>query len=311
MLIRLSVIAEQKEKNMMPLVTIIIVNYNGYNDTVECIKSLNNIEYDNFQIIVVDNGSTKSDTASIKYIIDNCCYIFSDVNLGFSGGNNLGIKYAKENFSPEYYLLLNNDTVVKKDFLSKLVIAAEENKDAGIITGRIYYYDNPMMLWFAGGTFDLEYGIANHVEFNKIDYEKRIPKKEIEFATGCMILVPDKTIEKVGLLDESYFLYSEDADFSRRVRNAGLKIIYEDKSIIYHKVSKSSKSSDNVSYYMVRNNLILVKQYARKRKRAYIKFCISIIKAIICSEIELSIAVEAFRDFILHKTGKRGQKIEI
>lgn len=290
---------------MLPLVAIILVNFNSYSDTIECIKSIKNITYENYKIVVVDNGSTKGDEKSITFLKDNTYYIQSKINLGFSGGNNLGINFSKKKFSPDYYLLLNNDTIVKKDFLKFLVISAINNYNTGIICGKICYFDEPEVIWFAGGSFNKKTGMADHIGYNKVDSNFEPFEEEIEFATGCMMLLPKFTIEKVGYLDEEYFLYAEDTDYSCRVRNAGLKIIYNNLSVIYHKVSKSSQNNNLITYYMVRNNLYIIKKYSNKKLYAYINEIILMLKSVIKHENSLKAILYGWIDFLKRKKGKK------
>lgn len=291
---------------MIPLVAIILVNYNSFEDTVECVKSLLNIEYDNYKIVVIDNASTEKNEHAIKFLKQHTSYISSPGNQGFSGGNNLGISYCDEKYHPDYFLFLNNDTVVKKDFLTELLQTASHNKDVGIVCGKIYYYDEPNILWFDGGTFDSNYGIADHIHYNKPDKYFSRYEKDIEFATGCLLLIPKSTVDNVGYLDEEYFMYAEDVDYSRRVRNAGFRILYTSASIIYHKVGRSSKNNDFTTYYMIRNNLYIIQKYASKKRIAYLKKMILILKSIIKREARLITAIIAVHDFLRHKTGRKG-----
>lgn len=290
---------------MLPLVSIVLVNFNGYSDTVECVKSIKSITYENYKIVVVDNGSTNRDDEAIAFLKKNTFYVQSNKNLGFAGGNNLGIKFSTDKFSPDYYLLLNNDTIVKKDFLEFLIISAVNNYNAGIICGKIYYFNKPNIIWFAGGSFDKKTAMADHINYNKVDSNFKAFEQEIEFATGCLMLLPKLTIEKVGYLDEEYFLYAEDTDYSRRVRNNGLKIIYNNSSIIYHKAGKSSKNKDSIAYYMARNNLYIIEKYADKRLYAYISELILMLKSIIKRENSFKPILCGWIDFLKKKKGEK------
>lgn len=257
---------------MRPLVSVILVNYNGYEDTVECVKSLLEITYDNYNIIVVDNGSTKTPSGEqLEFLKKNTYFVVSKENLGFSGGNNIGIKKAAET-GTEYYLLLNNDTVVDANFLSVLVDVAESNSDAGIVCGKIRYYDEPDILWFAGGSFTPETGRTSHYKYNKKDDDLNEYVSEITFATGCMLLMPAAVVDKVGFLDERMFLYAEDTEYSCRVIQNGYKIYYCNHAVIYHKVSRSTgAASSNTQYYMVRNNLMIIRMYGTRKIAAYLE----------------------------------------
>ena len=135
---------------MKPQVSIIILNWNGYKDTVECISSLKQIDYENFQVVLVDNGSSKNESELLNNSFPKIKTIRSDKNLGFSGGNNLGIKYLLEQ-SADYILLINNDTTVNKNFLDPLVEKMLQDKQVGIVAPQINYYSEPSLVWSVGG----------------------------------------------------------------------------------------------------------------------------------------------------------------
>lgn len=281
-------------------ICIILVNYNGYDDTVECIKSIENSDYDNYKIILVDNGSKdKNKILNDNYINNAADVIISEENLGFSGGNNLGIKYAQEKYDPEYYLLLNNDTVIIKDTISNLKKGFDFDSKAGIITGKIYYFSEPKTIWAAGGKFNFNTGIADQPELGKIDdgvqYENTC---EVSFATGCTMLISKQVINTVGYLEESYFLYAEDTDYCCRVLNAGFKIIYVGKALIYHKVSASTgKQSNMQQYYMFRNNCYIIKKYCNKPLYGYARRIYRTIKEMKYEHYSLRVLYKAWRDF--------------
>lgn len=289
-----------------PLVEIVIVNYNGYDDTVECIKSLKQIKYNNYFIVVFDNGSiTENHEEDIDYLKSNSHYIYSKVNRGFSGGNNQAI-IETLGFKPDYYLLLNNDTVVKENFLDILVESANNNQNAGIICGKINYYYDKEYLWFAGGTFNPITCSTRHVGIDQKDCDFSSAEIEIDFATGCMWLIPNIVIETVGMLDDEYFLYCEDTDFCIRVRNKGYLIIYCNAANIYHKVSRSSgASSSNTQYYITRNELYIIKKYSTNKLIAYPVKIFRFIMDIIKGRKEASIVWEAIIDFITNEKGAR------
>ena len=139
---------------MEPKVSVVLVNYNGYKDTVDCLKSLSRVDYDNFDVIVVDNASTELPTKDeMAYIKSQALFLPVQHNLGFSGGNNIGIEQAIKN-GAAYVLLLNNDTTVEPDFLKNMVEAAKNGRDVGIVTGKIRFFSRPDYIWFGGGYFD-------------------------------------------------------------------------------------------------------------------------------------------------------------
>ncbi|MFZ1289664.1 MAG: glycosyltransferase family 2 protein [Melioribacteraceae bacterium] len=247
---------------MIPKINIIILNYNGLNDTLECIVSLKKIDYENFEIIIVDNNSSGNDVDIIKEKFGDFVkkIIVSSENLGFSGGNNLGIKYALEN-GGDFILLLNNDTIVEPDFLTILLDTFNKCKNAGVSAPQINYYNNKNIVWSVGGQISKIRGSGfAYSNVNENQIEKKI--REVTFASGCCLLIKKEVFEKIGMLDEKFFLYVEDTDFCFRTIKAGFKIIINPNSKIYHKVGNST--SMNLKqiplYYETRNRLYFAKK---------------------------------------------------
>lgn len=291
---------------MQPLVSIILVNYNGYSDTVDCISSLLNIDYDNYKIYVVDNGSTvKADPEQLRYISNNSNYIWSDSNLGFSGGNNLGIDYAMKDH-PDFFLLLNNDTEVEPDFLNKLVNAASEIEDVGIVTGKILWFNDKIHIWYAGGEYNYKTGKTIHYSYDEIndDLEHRI--ENVTFASGCLWLLPTQVISVVGKMDERMFLYAEDTEYCCRVMKKHLKIYFVNDAVIYHKVSRSTGlGSANSQYYNVRNTLLINSMYSNNKIKVLLRQIIIWAKEAFRGRMNFNSVYQGIWDFIMHKTGKR------
>jgi len=239
-----------------PKVSIILVNWNNASDTIECIESLNKLTYQNYEIIVVDNNSTDDSVNKLKNL-DDIHLIQNERNLGFAGGNNVGIDFALKGNS-EYILLLNNDTVVDKEFLSILVRRAAEEKNIGIIGGKIYYYNEPTKIWSAGGGITKIIKRTFQYGENKIDNVRFNQEKEVDFLSGCCMLIKREVFEKIGLLNADYFMYYEDVDFCLRAKRH-FKIIYSPEAIIWHKVSVTSDKSYR-DYYRMRNYIYLLKK---------------------------------------------------
>lgn len=287
---------------------IILVNYNGYEDTVECLKSLEAVTYVNKKIYVVDNASTvEPEEAQIEYIKAQSVYILSKENLGFSGGNNLGIAKAIED-GCGFVLLLNNDTTVEKDFLEPLMEAAYRNQDLGCVIGRIMFYYEPEIVWYAGGVYDVKTAQVCHSGWGKNYSEVGLTdqSRDVTFATGCMMMIPLEVIQKVGMLSEEYFLYAEDTDYCCRILRAGLRIFYCRDSVIYHKISRSTgELSSNTQYYMLRNNLMIIREYGDHKLFAYYKLLLQTAREIVKCRKSVKVAIEAFGAFVLSKKGKR------
>lgn len=235
---------------------IILVNYCNAEVTVDCIKSLLLTGIQEKYIIVVDNKSPDNSLEVLK-AVDGITLISSDVNGGFSYGNNIGIKYALEHDCSSV-ILLNNDTVVAKDFLEKIF----ESDGTTVNVPKIYYYANPDVLWYAGGKIDYKKGLQVHFGDGLKDEIEFSQEKDVDYATGCCMMIPRTVLDKVGLLDEDYFMYWEDMDYSLRLKKAGIRLHYLPCAKIWHKVGMSGGSQSKMAiYYSNRNRFFLLKKY--------------------------------------------------
>lgn len=294
----------------MPSVYIIIVNWNGFEDTYECIKSVLNILYNNYTIIVVDNGSDRNESEGLARRFTEVIALRSETNLGFAGGNNLGIKYALGK-GADYILLLNNDTIVEKDFLDILVNNASENQNIGLAVPKINYYSDPSKVWYAGGYINKFRGVALTEGSGKSD-SKYTEDKFVTFATACCLLIDKRVINDIGLMDESYFLYLEDADYCIRSYKCGYKILFVAQSKIYHKINKSTTKENNYVplYYNTRNRLTFIKKFYKNIFYLSLLYmlCIFSLKSMIGiftgDFTRVKVIYLAFRDFFLKKYGK-------
>lgn len=290
---------------MKPLVYIILVNYNGAKDTIECVKSLEQITYNNYRVLIIDNNSTDDSVKILKKNINSKHIIIeSKENNGFSAGNNIGIKIALED-KADYVLLLNNDTVVDKRFLEPLIESF--NSNVGITIGKIYYTKEKNKIWYDGGNINFKTAKIRHFNYDKYDTKMYADEMEITFATGCCMLISSEVIKKVGMLSEDYFLYYEDTDYCCKVIKNNYKIIYNPNSIIYHSVSSSTnKISNLLQYYMIRNKLIFIKKNISNRNKliALLYFFIELIYKIINQNINIKIAFRAINDYRNNRFGK-------
>lgn len=291
-----------------PKVDIILVNYNGDKDTIDCVKSLLQIDYSNFEIIIVDNASATQQELE-KMLPSEVVYIKSNENRGFSGGNNLGIEYAIKN-NADYVLLLNNDTVVDELFLKALVEAAQKHIDVGIITGKILYYDKPDYVWYAGGYMNLNRARIHH---DHIQEKDDFPDNDriVSFATGCLMMMPQNIIREVGMLNDAFFMYSEDAEFCSRIQNVGYKILYTPKAKIYHKVSSSSGGAGSKlsQYYRARNELYLTFHYAEHKILGCFWCVIRYLNRIVVGQFSVGCTIDGIHDFCSGKMGKTNRII--
>ena len=207
-------------------------------------KPIKNIEYTREETEVVDREMKFENHPSNQKLI----LLKNEINYGFAEGNNIAIRYALKALNPDYVLLLNNDTVVDKDFLSELAKVGESDKMIGVVGPKIYYYDEPRRLWAIGdpnGRY-------------KIDTSQYNDIVEVKVIVGCAFFIKASIIDKVGLLDPDLFLYGEENDYCIRVMNAGYKLHFAPKSTIWHKVSlQGDRLKPYQVYYSCRNSIIL------------------------------------------------------
>ncbi len=302
----------------MKKVYIVILNYNNWQDTIECLESVVRSDYPNFQIIVVDNNSTDNSQEYIKdwingkidvwvhpnnklrelsippvkkpipYVfynrqeaeeggnpdieknLDNpIIFIQTGENLGFAGGNNVGIRYALGKNDFEYVWLLNNDTVIRRDTLSKLINCAQSKDESyGMFGTTLLYYDEPDLVQALGGTFNRFFATGKHKyahqKFELVKNNKDIQK--FDYIIGASLLLTKKFIKEVGLLSEDYFIYYEEIDLALRAKRKSFKMFICLDSIVYHKESVTIKKNEKQistfsDYYRVKNRIKLTKKH--------------------------------------------------
>ena len=236
--------------------SIITVNYNGFNDTCELIDSIPFNE--NTEVIVVDNGSTEDEASILQTKYPHIKMIRNDLNLGFAGGNNLGIKAAKG----KYLYLINNDTIFKDFNPQVLIHQLESSKKIGMVCPKIRFAWGSNPIQFAGYTPLSRITIRNRaIGFGKEDKGQYDIPHQTPYAHGAAMILKREVIDKVGLMPECYFLYYEELDWSMMITRAGYEIWYEPASTIYHKESQSTgQNSPLRTYYITRNRLLLVKR---------------------------------------------------
>ncbi|MEN6520996.1 MAG: glycosyltransferase family 2 protein [Armatimonadota bacterium] len=252
---------------MTPKVAIIVLSWNGKDDTFECLKSLGEVVYPNFWTILVDNGSTDGTAEAVRSAFSDVEVIETGQNLGFAGGNNIGIRRSLDS-GADAVLLLNNDTVVAPEFLSPLVKVLYRSDDIAAVNPLIYYYDQPDVIWSAGGEIDRRTGIAYQRYLDIKDVGQFRGETAVDYGVGAALLICREAIEKVGLLDPDYFLYYEESDWCFRARDAGYKTIFTPESKIWHKVSRGFEGRSAAQlYYFCRNRLYFLKKRRVKSSR--------------------------------------------
>ena len=250
---------------IMPRVHIVLLNWNGWQDTIECLGSLEDLEYPNFEITVVDNASTDGSVRKIKERYPGITLIENESNLGYAGGNNIGLRYALEH-NADYVWLLNNDTVVHKDALISLIDRMRKSSSIGICGSRlIYYHDRETIQALGGGVYNKWLGTTEHVGANKpvnIDCDEHRIEQQLDYIVGASMLVSRQFLKEVGLLSEDYFLYYEELDWAMRGREK-FKPGFAYDSIVYHKEGASIKATNRQlnaksrlsDYYQIKNRL--------------------------------------------------------
>ena len=236
--------------------SIITVNYNGLNDTCALIQSIPFNE--NMEVIVVDNASKKDEASIIKKRYPQVKTIRSDKNLGFAGGNNLGIKAARGKF----LFLINNDTIFKDFNVQALISRLESSPDIGMVCPKIRFAWNNNPIQFAGYTPLSKITVRNHaIGYGEEDNGQYNTPHSTPYAHGAAMLIKREVMDKVGLMPEYYFLYYEEIDWSLMFTRAGYEIWYEPACTIYHKESQSTgQNSPLRTYYITRNRLLLVRR---------------------------------------------------
>ncbi|MBY0425328.1 MAG: glycosyltransferase family 2 protein [Cytophagales bacterium] len=239
-----------------PLVSIITVNYNGADLTALMIASLKKITYPNIEIIVVDNASKES-PHFLKEQFPEIELIISPTNLGFAGGNNLGIKASKG----KYIFLLNNDTEVDTGFLEPLVNKLESSHLVGAVSPKVYYFDTNIIQYAGATPIHPFTGRGGFIGEKEEDLGQYNTPSVSNHTHGAAMLVPRTVIEQIGLMSEYFFLYYEELDFCEKIKRAGYTIWYIPDSVVYHKESMSvGKKSTLKTFYMTRNRILFMKR---------------------------------------------------
>ncbi|MBC5992109.1 glycosyltransferase family 2 protein [Pontibacter cellulosilyticus] len=294
-----------------PKVCIILVNYLGWQDTIECMQSLLNLTYTNWQAIIVDNNSpnnsynqlkdwanTSLSSESSSFLTEDelqlkeesyeskFLFIKANKNQGFAAGNNIALKYLLQLREFEYIWLLNNDTTVAPDSLSAYISSASKKSNVGIWGAKLLYYHKPDIIQAIGGSFNKKLFTTKHIGENLSDAKvSEFQFEEIDYVVGASMLVSKKFVEHVGLMDENYFLYFEELDWATRASKHGYKLSYVDSCRIYHKEGQSigsnsngNEKSDLADYHGIKSKIYFIrKHYPEYKLRLYILVLTSVI----------------------------------
>lgn len=246
----------------MPLTSIITVNYNQPATTIDFLKSVNRFTNSNeVEVILVDNAPLEDRRKDFCQTYPGLIYISSSKNLGFAGGNNLGIQYAKG----YYILLLNNDTEITEGFLSAMIKELEANKEIGLLSPLIKYYENKNIIQYAGFTcMNYRTGRNARIGFMEQDQEQyKHISRETGYCHGAAVMCRRHDLDKAGLMEDLYFLYYEELDWCEKFKRIGKKIWFTGKAIVYHKESISvGKESPLKTYFITRNRMLFIRRNA-------------------------------------------------
>lgn len=271
-------------ESKMIKVFISIINYNSLSETKACLASLQKVDQKGIALstIVIDNGSSESCDLSEKEYKEICLTVIkNEANTGFSGGHNRAIQYALSH-DAEYVVILNNDTIVQKNFLKHLLEPFEKDGNVGVTVPKIYFVkgsefhkdwyaekERGKVLWYAGADMDWANVLEYHKGVDEVDRGQFDTQEKTAFATGCCMCVKIEVFLRVGMFDEKYFLYYEDSDLSMRVKRAGFSIVYVPQAVIWHKNASSTGGSGSAlqDYYTTRNRLVFGMKYASVRAK--------------------------------------------
>jgi GT2 family glycosyltransferase len=243
-----------------PLVSIVVLNWNGLADTRECLHSLQAARYPAMRVIVVDNGSKHDEASQLEAEFRGFIELLRlPENRGFAGGANAGIRHALA-AGADYVLLLNNDTVVEPEFLQALVDFAVKHPDLAAACPRAHFYSRPRVIYSTGGEVSLWRGVARQVGRGQVDHGQFDRPARRGYADGVCMLIPASAIERVGLLDEQYFAYWEETDWCVRAREHGLHCYYVPRARIWHRASRSQRPDAGFHYLYRRNALLFVRK---------------------------------------------------
>lgn len=242
-------------------VCVVMINYKTPYITIEGINSALKAINDKSYIVVVDNNSNDG---SFEKLVEHyktnkkVVVIESSDNAGFSSGNNIGIRYALKN-NTDFILLLNNDTEIDRRMVDELVTKADENT---VTVPKMYYFADKNRIWYAGGCINKYTGRISHIGIDEMDNGQYDQDRYVDFATGCAVLIHSSIIRRIGMMDESYFMYVEDVDYSLNMKKHNIEILFVPTAKLWHKVGASSGSKSNITvYYGNRGRFMLMNKY--------------------------------------------------
>ncbi|QCC51728.1 glycosyltransferase family 2 protein [Halapricum salinum] len=268
-----------------PRVACVVLNWNSYDDTANCLDSLLDVSYDNLDLILVDNGSTDGSGERLAESFPEVTTILNETNLGFGAGMNIGIERALDR-GADYVVITNNDIVVEnRELFSRLAGVMERSEEIGMLTPTVMEWPDTETVWFEQGYVDERSGNASHMQSHhslpNLRFDPEIgdtsPFAEDgllpnDYVPLCFAVIRAEVFDEIGLLPEDYFMYYEDIEFATKMRNHGYRIATDTESEVYHRVSGSSGGDQSplAEYYTVRNRLLLVRRGSTYGLPAYL-----------------------------------------
>lgn len=245
-----------------PKVFVITLNWNGKNWLGDCLSSILAMDYPNFEVVVVDNGSTDGSVEFVRQNFPTIYVIETGSNLGYARGFNVGLEYAAKN-GAEYFLIMNNDIVIDQGALSALVETAQSSERAGFITGKVYFYEQPEILQTIGKKEDPIVWSGHHIGWMEKDTGQYESVEERAFIDDVMTLVNKHLYDEVGGYDPQFFLQSEEFDWQVRAKRRGWKFYYTPKAKLWHRVSMSMGGFGNPigRYFDIRSQMVVIARH--------------------------------------------------
>jgi GT2 family glycosyltransferase len=237
-----------------PRVGVVVLNWRRPDDILACLRSVSRLDYPDLEVTVVDNASANGSVATIRDEFPHIALVENARNMGFAGGSNQGITRLIGD-GAQYVLLLNDDTEIAPDLVWRLVEVAEADPSIGILGPTIYYYGRRSTIWSAGGEVDPD-GTTRHLQLDESDDGLDTAVRDVGYVTGCCMLVSRRVVEALGVLDERFFAYFEEAEWCTRARRAGFRVVHVPSARVWHKIESASRESRPYIYLMARNRLL-------------------------------------------------------
>jgi GT2 family glycosyltransferase len=255
----------QKDHSGTPKVFLLVLTYNGKDLVLDCLETVMKSDYPNLHVVVIDNGGSDGTPVAVDEAWGDRVHVLRLFpNIKFSRANNAGIEYALEH-GADYVMLLNDDTLIAEDMISEVVAAAEADPGVGMAGPKIYYHKPEDQIWFAGGRIHLSRGTTEHIGIRERDEGQYDTAAEMDYITGCALLVRRDVIEQIGVLDPMYKAYYEDTDWSMRASRAGWKLLYVPSGRVWHRISAATGGQLTAYkiWHKLRSGFIFLSRYGR------------------------------------------------